>query len=111
MKNINSFFTGSVGARLITSILLFIALLNLPIGYYAFLRWLVCITAIYSLYISYNLDKKINFGVWLFSVIAILFNPMIPFYLGKSIWKIADTFVGIILFISIFILNEKRDIK
>lgn len=104
MKN---YFTGSVIARLITSIFLFIALSNLPIGYYKFLRWIVCATAIYSLYISYNIKEKINFSVWLFGLIALLFNPIIPFYLGKASWQVADIIVGTIFIVSIFYLKEE----
>ena len=108
MENIKSFFTGSVIARLFTSILLFVGLLNLSIGYYKFLRWIVFASALYSLYISYTKDAKVNFGVWIFGLIAILFNPIIPFYLGKSNWQIADIIVGIILIGSIFVLREKN---
>jgi len=107
MKKLNSFFTGSAIARLITAIFLFIALSNLPIGYYKFLRWIVCATSIYSLYISYNIKEKINFGVWLFGLIALLFNPIIPFYLGKASWQVADIIVGAIFIVSIFFLKEE----
>jgi len=109
MKNLKSFFTSSVIARLITTIFLFISLSNLPIGYYKFLRWVVCATAIYSLYISYNTKEKINFGVWLFGLIALLFNPIIPFYLGKASWQVADIIVGSIFIISIFYLKEESE--
>lgn len=107
MKKLNSFFTGSVIARLITAIFLFAALSNLSIGYYKFLRWIVCATAIYSLYISYNIKEKINFCVWLFGLIALLFNPFVPFYLGKASWQVADIIVGVIFIVSIFYLKEE----
>ncbi|NLD50438.1 MAG: hypothetical protein GX660_25130 [Clostridiaceae bacterium] len=109
MKNLTLFFTGSAIARIITAIFLFVALLNLPIGYYKFLRWIVCSTAIYSLYISYNIKEKINYGVWLFGLVAILFNPIIPFYLGKTSWQVADIIVGVIFIFSTLFVREKND--
>jgi len=109
MENLKKIFTSSVIARLITSVLLFIALLNQQIGYYKFLRWVVFATAIYTLYISYIKKEQMNFGVWLFGIIALLFNPLIPFYIGKSSWQITDIFTGIIFIISIFFIRENNN--
>lgn len=107
MDKLKKFFTGSVIARLITSVLLFVALTNQQIGYYKFLRWVVFATSIYTLYISYNKREQMNFGVWLFGIIALLFNPIIPFYLGKNSWQVTDLVIGIIFIVSIFIISEE----
>ncbi|MCK9425540.1 MAG: hypothetical protein M0Q21_05855 [Ignavibacteriaceae bacterium] len=106
MRSINDFFTGSVMARLVTSTLLFFALFKLPIGYYKFLRWIVFSAAIYTAYISFIKNKQMNFGSWIFAMIAILFNPIIPFYMGKNAWAIADLLVGIIFCGSIYLIRE-----
>lgn len=108
MQIIKDFFTGSVIARIIISVLLLIALSNQQIGYYKFLRWAGCATAIYSAFISYIKSKKMNFGVWLFGLIAILFNPIIPFYLGRNTWQKADIIVAVIFIISAFIIKEEK---
>ena len=105
MKN---YFTSSVIARIITSVLLLVALFNFPIGYYKFLKWVVCTAAIYTTYISFNKNNEMNFGVWLFCLIGILFNPIIPFYFGKNEWKISDLIVGIIFLASTFLLKERE---
>jgi hypothetical protein len=106
MVELRKYFSGSVIARLVTSILLFIALSNLPIGYYKFLRWVVCATALYTAFISYNKKEQINIGVWLFVLIAILFNPIIPFYLGRQFWQISDIIVSVIFITSTFFIRE-----
>ena len=103
-----SFFTNSVIARIATAVLLFVALSNLPIGYYKFLRWVVCLTSVYTAYVAYNKNKEINFGVWLFGLIGILFNPLIPFYFNKYSWKVTDLIVGIIFLASTFMTREKQ---
>lgn len=108
MQSIKDFFTGSVIARFITTALILIALTNQQIGYYKFLRWIVCATAIYSAFVSYVKSEKMNFGVWLFGLIAILFNPIIPFYLGKNTWQKADIIVAAIFVISAFIIKEEK---
>jgi len=105
------YFTSSVIARIIASVLLLVALYNFPIGYYKFLRWVICSTAIYTAYVSFIKNNEINFGVWLFGLIGVLFNPITPFYIGKSSWKIADLIVGVIFLISTFIIKEKESYK
>lgn len=110
MKNIKIYFTSSVIARLITSILLFLALSSQQIGYYKFLRWIVFATAVYTTYVSYIKKEKMNLGVWLFGLIAILFNPFIPFYLGKSSWQKTDIIVAVIFIISTFIIRENKSV-
>ena len=107
MESIRRYLTGSAIARLITALLSFLSLLNLSIGYYKFLRWVVFLTSLYSVFISYNNNHKINFSIWLFGLIAILFNPFFPFYLGKEIWRITDLIVGIIFILSIFFMIEE----
>jgi FtsH-binding integral membrane protein len=108
MQSKKDYFNGSVIARLIASILLLIALSNQQIGYYKFLRWIVCVAAIYTAFISYLKKEKINLSFWIFGLIAILFNPIIPFYLEKNTWSKADLNVAAILIISTFIIEEKN---
>ena len=103
---LKNFLSGSVYARLVTAILLFIALFTLPIGYYNFLRWVVCLTAIYTLIISYKADGAVNFGVWLFILIAILFNPIFPIFMSRSIWRVSDLIVAVIFLASTFFIRE-----
>lgn len=71
---------------LICTALLFLALLRLPIGYYTFLRITVTIGALLLLH-QHWLRSGINVWVILFGAVAILFNPILPIYLGdRSLW-------------------------
>jgi len=73
---------------IISAILLVIACFPLPYGYYIFLR--IAITIVSVLALVQDLDKGIsaeNIG-WV--AVAILFNPIIPVYLPKSIWVVMD---------------------
>ncbi len=88
-------------SRLIASVLLFLAVANLPYGYYRFLRIVITLIAGVNAYNSYKKEKHILFIVFL--GIAILFNPIIPIYLSKDIWipidVIAGLFFGVLSFI------------
>lgn len=95
-------------ALIISSILLFTALINgLPYGFFTFLRFVIFVIASYIAWMAY--DEQKEGWVWIFLIIAILFNPFIPIYLKRDIWKIIDLMTGIFLMAAIFILKFKKD--
>jgi len=77
-----------------------------PYAYYQILRWVVCAVAVYSSYFAYQL-KKISWA-WIFGIIAVLFNPILPIYFTKEIWQLVDIIVAVIFFVSLFILKDKK---
>jgi len=90
--------------------LLFLALANLPIGYYTLLRIVVTIGAIAVVVVEIENRNEINFWVVIFGLIAILFNPFIPIYLkDKSIWMLIDLVTGILFTIKSFTKKIKTD--
>jgi len=75
-------------------------------GYYTFLRITIFVTNIFLAFVSFNKEK---FGwIWFFGLIAFIFNPIFPFYLGRSIWVIVDWVVAIFFFVSIFTFRLQR---
>lgn len=96
---------------IIASAILFLALLELPYGYYTFLRVVVSIISIYYAYWIYEEIKKQGFWFWGLIATIILFNPIIPIHLGdKSIWAIIDIIAGL-FFISLIIKYKKNKNK
>jgi hypothetical protein len=94
---------------IIAATLLFVAVFNLPIGYYTFMRIGVTIASI--LLIRQEIEKGINTWVILFGIITILFNPILPIYLGsKSSWIPIDTISGI-MFLAYFFSNKGNNDK
>ena len=59
-----------------------------PYTYYQLLRWVVCGVGAYSAYIAYESGRTGWAGV--FAVIAVLFNPIVPFYMQKEAWQALD---------------------
>jgi len=76
-----------------------------PYGYYTLLRWVVTATAIFLVWITYNLKK--TFWLVLMGLVAVLFNPLIPIYLDKETWVIIDFIVAILFLVSIFKIKSK----
>lgn len=91
---------------LISAGLLFIGLINLPIGYYTLLRIVVTISSVAIVVTEY----KYGINQWVISIglIAIIFNPLIPIYLNnKFAWIPIDITVGIVFAIKSFSLKYK----
>lgn len=105
----NELKSGSAIIRIITSFLLLLALTDQQIDYYNFLRCVVFATAIYLTMISNKQNRKV--GIWIFAVIALLFNPIFPFYLGKDTWKLADLVTASIMIVSIKFINENTNMN
>jgi hypothetical protein len=94
----------SIFLRLISAIMLFLALGYHPYSYYILLRWVVFGSSFYSGWVFSQLK---NHGwAWFFFIVGILFNPIIPVYLSRSTWQIIDLTVSLIFFTSLIIKSK-----
>ncbi|MBU3918883.1 hypothetical protein KKC63_03190 [Patescibacteria group bacterium] len=106
MDKINTKFI--IVPAIIASALLLLSFFDWPYGYYTLLRVIVSIIAVYYAYYLYTAIKLQNFWFWALISIAILFNPIVPIYLGdKTIWGIIDVVVAG-FFISLIIKFRKE---
>jgi hypothetical protein len=69
-------------------------------SYYTFVRWAVLASSIYFAYKSYN-RKVIGLMIY-FSIVAILFNPLKPFWFQKETWHLIDWIVSAITLLTIY---------
>ncbi|MGB2762113.1 MAG: DUF6804 family protein [Minisyncoccales bacterium] len=98
----------SIIPGIIASTLLLLTFLDWPYGYYNFLRIIVAGAAIYYAYYLYQKLKELDLWFWGLIAIAIIFNPIVPIYLGdKTIWIIIDV-IAAIFFISFIIKFKKK---
>lgn len=94
---------------IIAALLCFIGIIDLPIGYYTFLRIIVSLMA---LIIIVNEFRSRKFWFIAFVLIFVLFNPIFPIYFYlKSIWIVIDIVVGILLLAYFLTLLPKKKIK
>ena len=86
--------------------LIFTALVDLNVGiaYYQVLKWFVIVGAILC-GINFYKQKKQNL-FYIFCAITILFNPIVPIFLTKSIWRIIDIIVAVIFLIAVLKINK-----
>lgn len=105
----------------ISILLLLIAFSDNPYGYYQFLRWFVCGTAVYSVYLLFqkielnNNNKSFNKNyyyllIFIYSLVAIIYNPISPFYLNRETWGILNL-ITILTFLFLLIKFSKINLK
>ncbi len=76
-------------------------LLDMPYGYYQFVRFAAAVGFVNLAYDSSSLKRKSD--VFIFISLAILFQPLIKISLGRVIWNIVDVAVAIFLMITIIL--------
>lgn len=91
--------------KIALSILFFLCLLEMPYGFYQFVRFSGLVGFVILAYQANEKGNKI--AMILFCGLALLFQPFIKIALGRQIWNIVDVIVGIGLIISLFIEDRK----
>lgn len=81
--------------KIALAILLFLCLLNMPYGFYQFVRF-VALIGFGILAYKANEGNK-NTEMIIYSGLALLFQPFFKITLGREIWNIVDVIVGIVL--------------
>ncbi len=87
----------SILLRATVSVMLLLALASFPYSYYILLRWITFGVGVYSASIAYNQSKR-GWAIVL-AVIALIFNPLLPFHLDRETWAFVDILAAV-LFIS-----------
>lgn len=94
---------GSVVAKLIAAGLLFAALGRHPYDYYTLLRWVVCGVSAFAAFQATQ-SKKIGWAGTL-AIVALIFNPLIPFHLKRETWAFIDIAAAVMLLLSIAVMD------
>lgn len=82
--------------------LLLLAGLDWPYGYYTLLRLVVCAAACWIAFVSFKSEPAIRWVGWPFTLIALLFNPLVPVHLDREVWRIIDFVVAAVFGIAIW---------
>lgn len=88
----------------LTISLLLVAVLDLPLGYYAFLRIVVFLSALSLAYFSHH-QKRPTLAL-AFVLVAIVFSPFGLIRLSQDTWQILDVISAAIFGTSIFIFRK-----
>jgi hypothetical protein len=91
--------------KVILATLFFICLINLPYGYYQFVRFAGLIGFAILAYQANQQGRQTEAIIYV--GLAFLFQPFFKIALGRELWNIIDVVVGIGLLISIFMKPQE----
>jgi hypothetical protein len=74
--------------------------------FYTLLRWICCAAFAYSAFAAFQMKRFI--WTWVFAILAVLFNPLAPFYLQRPTWQVIDcASIAVIVFAAIIFWRDK----
>lgn len=92
--------------KIALAIVLFSCLLNMPYGYYQLVRF---ISLIVFGYLAYQAHADHNKGMmFIYSALAVLFQPIFKISLGRELWNIIDVIVGVGLMITVIMEDKTK---
>ena len=74
--------------------------------YYQLLNWFVLGAALTIAWLAKQQGK--SFYMWLFVLMAVVFNPVAPLYLPQNTWRLLDGIAGLLLLASFFVVRPQR---
>ena len=94
-------------SKLILVLLFLLCLAPMPYGFYSMIRFVAMIA--FAIYAYAYYEKKNNKLAVAFLSLAILFQPLLPIYLGRILWNIADAIVAIFLIVLYIKENNNKN--
>jgi hypothetical protein len=91
--------------KVVLAILMFVCLLDMPYGFYQFVRFVALIGFGVLAYKANEQNK--NTAMIIYGGLALLFQPFFKIALGREMWNIVDVIVGIGLIGSLFMNRTK----
>lgn len=94
---------------LVMAIMFLICLLDMPYGYYQLLRFVAMVVFCINSFVYGS--RQNNILMIIMGILALLFQPLFPITLGRTIWNIVDIIVAIFLLYLWYdeVLNRTKD--
>ena len=107
MKTKNTILPLYIAWLISAVILVFAAVEKQPDSFYTLLRWVCCAVFAYSGVTSFQMKRVL--WLWIFGVLSILFNPIFPLGLDRSLWIVADWFaIGAVVFAAFIFWKDAK---
>ncbi|MEX2663010.1 MAG: DUF6804 family protein [Vicinamibacterales bacterium] len=95
-------------ARLGAAVLLLIAVGRNPYDFYTIMRWVVCGVCTYGAFVEFERNRTT--WAWLFVIMAVAFNPIVPVRLTRETWAPIDVLAAGILVASVLASRKRKGI-
>ena len=90
----------------IATILLFAAIGKWPYDYYKIMRWVVCAAAVLIAFSGFRWRQF--WATWLFGILAVMFNPLVPVHFSKATWQWIDSVAAVLFLISAAMVHKPK---
>ncbi|WP_317192533.1 DUF6804 family protein [Flavobacterium flabelliforme] len=97
--NVNNQKMNNSIIKLALANLLLLCLINMPYGFYQFVRFTAMVGFAYLAYSANEQNKKNQLFIYI--ALALLFQPFFKIALGRSLWNIVDVIISVSLVISV----------
>lgn len=84
----------------------FFPIYSLPYVYYQMLNWVVLGAALVTASHAHEYNRTVM--MWVFIILAVIFNPVAPFYLNALQWHVFDLVAIFLFFTSLILLKPKN---
>lgn len=92
--------------KILLAALLLLCLINMPYGYYQFVRFTAMASFAYLAYSANEQNRKNDMFIYI--ALALLFQPFIKIALGRTIWNVVDVVVTIGLVLSVAFQSKTK---
>lgn len=103
----NKSHLGPAWVYILIALMCFIAIFDVPYGYYTILRWLVSLAALSILVPCFSAGRK-NWA-WIFLFLLVAFNPISKINFGREVWRVIDAVAGATFVSFVVSLRSKRE--
>ena len=79
---------------------------SFPYAYYQFMNWVVVGAALVTVTQAYQ--RRHGILIWVFALVAVVFNPLSPIFLRQDIWRMVDIATAALFIISFAIILPKK---
>ena len=90
----------------VTSIMLFLALFDMPYDYYTILKIVVFVASLIIIYITLPLEK--HWLMIIFSMVTIIFNPFIKISFHREVWPLINVVVGLMFIYGGYVVHKQK---
>lgn len=92
--------------KIVLAVLLLLCLLDMPYGFYILIRYVATVVFGYMAY-SYYQENKNELAI-VAGALAVLFQPLVKFALGRFVWNVVDVVVAIALVVLVFVEHKNN---
>lgn len=92
--------------KVVLATLMFLCLLDMPYGFYQFVRFSSLIG--FGILAYWASEEQRQTEIIIYCSLALLFQPIFKIALGREIWNIVDVIVGIGLILSLIVKRRKN---